>query len=89
MSDKDLLRNGFKPRLGQRVRLWGAPGLWSIWSKGGSTGTWFIQPIDDEARSACADSSKLNGIEENCWGYAIEVKTKEMGNPHAIESSGE
>lgn len=86
-ATRRVLRTGFKPKLGGRVRLWNGPGLWSVCSKGGGSGTWFIQPVCDEARAACADPSSLTEVAENVWSYAIEVKTNQMGLPAVVEAS--
>lgn len=86
MADEKLLRRGFKPRTGGTVRLWDAPrGLWVIWSKGSKAGTWFIQPLDDIAKDALANSAHVASLADQAWSYALEVKTSAIGEPSNIE----
>jgi len=79
------IRNGFKPKLGAHVRLWDGPGLWAAWSKGSASGTWFVQPVDNEAKAACSDPALLTDIAENVWSYAAEVRTSRIGSPSTVE----
>lgn len=86
MADEKMLRKGFKPRPGQTVRFWDAPrGLWVIWSKGSKAGTWFIQPRDDEAKRALAESAHVASLAEQVWSYALEVKVSVIGEPGVVE----
>ncbi|WP_263121152.1 hypothetical protein [Cellulomonas sp. RIT-PI-Y] len=40
---------GATPVVGATVTLWRLPGTWSVWSAGPTTGTWWLQPRDDDA----------------------------------------
>ena len=41
-----------RPKIGSNVRLHILPGRWNIWSEGPEPASWWMFPIDDEAREA-------------------------------------
>lgn len=54
-------KRGFKPKPGRNVNLWRMDGTWKVWSEGPAVSTWWLLPVDDEARDVYVAVRSVQG----------------------------
>lgn len=75
-------KRGFKPKPGRNVNLWRMDGTWKVWSEGPSVSTWWLLPVDDEARDVYVAVRSVQGSGDpvviQALQGAIAVHTKDV-----------
>jgi len=76
-------RSRSRPSEGNRVRMWRLAGLWAVWSAGPDVSTWWLLPIDDEARGVmdalAGDPLAGDPVVIRVESGAIAVRTTDIG----------